>query len=152
MILSLVLTLLLQAPVTPPAPAKTSVIVGLLDGQQLALDNPEWTGFIESRDNGEAVLLYREKQFRGELKLSTIQRVDIAFKKDSPYQLSVTLKNGQKLQVESDRRNFVMVKGSTDSGSILIKHPDPISHVVQLSTKMPNREKDLTIKYLEFPR
>jgi hypothetical protein len=124
----------------------------LLDGQQIAIDDPQFTGFIESRDGGEPVLMYREKQFRGEIKLSAIQRIDLTYTKDRTYQLNVTLRNGQKLTVEADRRDFVIVKGSTDSGSVLLKHPDPISPVVRISTKRPDRHNDLTIQYLEFPR
>ena len=145
MLLSLILGLFLQAP------ADTSVVVGLKDGQKLALDHPQFTGFIETRDNGD-VLLYRQKDFHGELKLISIQRIDFNYKKGKPYLLGLTLKNGQKLDVQSDRRDFVMLRGATDTGFITIKNPDPISPPVRLSTHKANRKRDLTIQYLEFPR
>jgi len=150
MLTSILLMFLLQTPVSTPA--KTAVVVGLLDGQQLAIDDAHFTGFIESRDAGDAVLLYRQKKFRGELKLSLVQRIDFIYTRELTYEFNVTLKNGQKLTVEADRRNFLIVQGATDSGSVSIRHPDPISTVVRLSTGKPNREKDLTIQYLEFPR
>jgi len=150
MFTSILLMFLLQTPVSTPA--KTAVVVGLLDGQQLAIDNPQFTGFIESRDGSEPVLLYRQKKFRGELKLSLVQRIDFIYTRDRTYEFNVTLKNGQKLTVEADGRDFLTVKGETDSGSVSIRHPDPISTVVRIATEKPNRQKDLTIQYLEFPR
>jgi hypothetical protein len=63
----------------------------------------------------------------------------------------ITLRNGQCLQVESERRDFVSVRGKTDFGTITIKHPDPISGPVRLSTRKADRKKDLTIRYLEIP-
>ena len=157
LILSLVLALLLQqpqAPAVPPAPAtpSASVVVGLVDGQQLAIDDPIFNGFIESHQSGETVLLYRQKNFRGELKLSSIQRIDFGYKKGKPFPLSVTLKNGQKLELQSDRRNFVTLTGSTDTGSVTVKHPNPIATPQLLTTRNPNRKSNLTIQYLEFPR
>jgi hypothetical protein len=133
-------------------PEKVSVIVGLLDGQQLVVEDPHFTGFIESRDDGNVVLLYRDKQFRGDMKLSAIQRIDFAYTKGEPFHLRVTLKNGQQLHVDSDRRDYLIVKGSTETGSVLIRHPDPTAAVVHMSTRKTDRGKDLTIQYLEFPR
>src|SRR5262249_45569264 len=104
------------------------------------------------RDSGEAVLLYRQKQFRGEMKLSTIQRIDLTYAQGRPFLLGVRLKNGQRLEVESDRREFVTVKGTTDTGPVVINNPDPISPKLRLSTHAANRKHDLTIKYLEFTR
>jgi len=145
--LSLIFAFLLQAP-----PKPSVVVVGLLDGQQVSIQDPHYTGFIETRDTGDAVLMYREKTFHGEIQLSLVQRIDFKYRRGIPFDLGVTLTNGQKLEVQSDRRNFVMLKGSTDTGTITIKNPDPISPVVRLSTKSPNRKHELTIQYLEFPR
>jgi hypothetical protein len=146
MALTLIAAVLLQA-----APANTAVVVGLKDGQKLALDNPQFTGFIETREGGD-VLLYQQKDFHGQLKLNSILRIDFTYKKGKPYLLGLTLANGQKLNVESDKRDFVMVRGATENGFITIKNPDPISPPVRLSTHTPNRKHDLTIQYLEFPR
>ena len=149
MLVSILLMFLLQA----PAPVvKSAVLVGLRDGQQLAIDNPQFTGFIGSREGSEPVLLYRQKKFRGELKLSLVQRIDFIYTRDLTHEFNVTLRNGQKLTVEAEGRDFLTIKGDTDSGSVSIRHPDPISTVVRLTTKKTNREKDLTIQYLEFPR
>ncbi len=143
-VLSLIVSLFLQAP------PHMSVVVGLKDGQTLAIDNPQFTGFIETRDNG-GVLLYRQKDFHGELKLDTIQRIDFGYKKGRPYRLVVTLNNGKTLVVESDKRVFVMLKGATDTGAVTIKNPDPIAGTVRISTSAENRKHDQTIQYLEFP-
>jgi hypothetical protein len=142
---ALVIGLLLQAPST------TTVVVGLKDGQKLALNNPRFTGFIESRD-GVSVLLYRQKEFHGELKLDALQRVDFTYHRGKPYTLGLTLRDGHKLEVESDKRDFVILRGETDTGTITIKNPDPVSGTVRLSTSAENRKHDLTIQYLEFPR
>jgi len=140
-----VLALLLQT-------AAPTVVVGLVDGQKLAVSDPSFTGFIESREGGESVLIYRQKNFRGELKLSSIQRIDLAYKNGQTFPLKVTLRTGQILDVESTARDFLMVKGTTDSGTVTVKHPDPISPARRLSTKPANRKDHLTIQYLEFPR
>jgi hypothetical protein len=147
---SLIFAFFLQAQAATPE--KVSVVVGLLDGQQLLVEDPHFTGFIESRDDGNVVLLYREKQFRGEMNLTAIQRIDFSYTSGEPFHLSVTLKNGQKLNVNSDRRDYLIVKGSTETGSVLIQHPDPTSTVVRMSSRKTDRRKDLTIQYLEFPR
>ena len=146
--LNLILALLLQA--APPAPSQR-VVVGLLDGRQLVLENPEFAGFIEGR-KGDAVLMYRQEKVHGELVLKTIARIDFgAYRKGQPFPLTVTLKNGQKLEVHSEHRDFVVLKGATDAGTVTIKHPDPISSPVKLTTQKPDRRHDLTIQYLEFP-
>ena len=147
MMLSLILGLLLQVPV----PVNPPVVVGLKDGQKLALDNPQFTGFIESRETG-GVLMYRQKDFHGELRLDAIERIEFNYKKGKPFLLLLTLKDGHKLTVQSDKRNFVVLKGATDTGVVTIKNPDPISAEVHLSTGSTNRKRDLTIQYLEFPR
>jgi hypothetical protein len=153
--LSLILSFLLQtpglAPVVQPVVQHLSVVVGLKDGQKLAIDDAQFTGFIETRDNG-GVLLYRQKEFHGELKLSAIQRINFTYRKGRPYQLGLTLRNGKLLTVESDKRDFIMLKGATETGSITIKNPDPIAGAVRISTGAENRKHDQTIQYLEFPQ
>ncbi len=129
-----------------------TVVVGLLDGKQVSINDPKFAGFIESREGGDAVLLYRDKAVRGEMKISAVQRIDFDYRKGKPFLLTVTLKNGQKLDVETASRQFVTIKGDTGSGSVVIKHPDPVSGPVRISSRKLNRKKDLTIQYLEFPR
>jgi len=65
--------------------------------------------------------------------------------------MAVTLRTGQTLQVESEGRNFLSLRGKTDLGTVTIKHPDPISAPTRLTTHQADREKDLTIHYLEIP-
>jgi hypothetical protein len=127
-----------------------TVIVGLSDGQQLALEDVQFTGFIESREDG-AVLSYRQEKFHGELSLNAIRRIDFGYERDNPFPLTVTLKSGQKLELRSARRDFVVLRGAAEGGAITIKHPDPIHGPLSLRTRRPNREDDLTIQYLEFP-
>jgi hypothetical protein len=145
-IVNLILIFLLQAP-----PLGQKVVVGLLDGRQIVMDNPEFTGFIEGR-NGDAILMYRQQKFHGEMPMKTISRIDFGeYEKGKPFSLTVTLRNGQKIQVESERRAFVTLKGNTDLGTVTIKHPDPTLPPVKLTTKKSNRKNDLTIQYLEIP-
>ena len=127
-----------------------TVVVGLSDGQQLAVENAQFSGFIESRGD-QAVLLYRQDKFHGELNLDSVRRIDFGYKRGKPFPLAVTMTSGQRLDVESERRDFVILKGMTDAGPILLKHPDPISTTIRISTRKPNRKDDLTITYLEFP-
>ena len=142
------LLLLLQ---TPAIPASQTVIVGLGDGQKLVIENPEFSGFIEGR-NGAAVLMYRQQNFHGEMPMSAVSRIEFReYKRGQPFPMTVTLKNGQKLEVQSERRDFVTLKGRTQFGSVTINHPDPVSSPVSLSTRKPNRKNDLTIQFLEFP-
>ena len=95
-----------------------AVVVGLDDGQTLVVENPEFSGFIEGRSR-EAVLVYRKEKFHGEIPVNTISRIDFSkYKKGKPFPLMVTLKNGQKLEVQSERRDFVVVKGKTDTGFV----------------------------------
>jgi hypothetical protein len=151
MLLSLIL-LFLQAPAPTSAPATQvapAVVIGLIDEQQLVVENPEFLGFIESRPEG-SVLMFRQEKFRGEILLSAVQRIDIGYRKGEPFPLTVTLKNGQKLEVQANRRDFVTIKGRTEFGTITINHPEPVSTTVKITTRRPDRQNDLTIRYLEF--
>jgi hypothetical protein len=161
-ILNLVWILLLQTPQAAqvpspppqaalPATAGQTVVIGFQDGMKVTVGNPEFSGFIEGR-SGDALLLYRQRSLHGEMPVRTIARIEIGpYRRDKPFSLKVTLRNGDQLDVEAERRDFVSIKGRTDLGPVTIKHPDPISAPVRLSTKKPNRKKDLTIQYLEFP-
>ncbi len=158
MILNLLLVLLLQAPQTPLAPAppasstaSLTVVVGLNDGMKLTVQDPEFSGFIEGR-SGDAVLMYREKDFHGEMPLKTVSRIEFgSYKRGKPFPLKVMLRSGEQLDVESERRDFMTIRGKTDFGIVTIRHPDPVSGRVQLTTRKPSRKNDLTIQYLEFP-
>lgn len=144
LLLNLVLLFWVQA-------AAPKVIVGLVDEQQVVVENPQFSGFIEMRDN-DAVLMYRQENFHGELSVKSIARVDFGeYQKGRPFQLTITLRNGQKIEAQSERRDFLMVQGRTDVGTVTIKHPDPLSSTVRITTKKPDRKNDLTIAYLEFP-
>ena len=144
--LNLFVALLMQA--NPPA---QKVVVGLLNGQQFVVENPEFSGFIQGR-SADAVLLYQLEKVHGQMPTNTISRIDFGeYKRGKPFVLSVTLRNGQKLQLQSEQHTYVTVKGKTDVGTIMIKHPDPVSSPVKLTSKKPNRKEDLTIQYLEFP-
>src|SRR5712691_5751578 len=142
-IASLFLIFLLQAPQT--------VIVGLDDGMKVTVDTPDFSGFIEGK-GADAVLLYHEKTFHGEMPVKTIARIEFGpYRKNKPFQLKVTLRNGDELNVESERRDFVTIRGKTDFGVVTIKHPDPLAAPLKLTTGKPDRKKSLTIQYLEFP-
>ncbi len=145
-ILSLFLSLLLQAETAPP-----KVVVGLLTGQQVVIENPEFSGFIYGRGS-DAVLAYRQQSIRGEMPTRSISRIDFGeYRRGQPIAVTVTLRNGQKLEVQAERQNFVTLRGQTDRGIVTIKHPDPLNTPVRLGEKKPDRSKDLTIQYLEFP-
>src|SRR6266571_2677943 len=143
MLITFLLTLLLQTPQT--------VIVGLDDGMKVTVETPDFSGFIDGR-GADAVLLYQEKTVHGEMPIKTISRIDFGpYKKGKPFQLKVTLRNGDEHNVETERRDFVTIRGKTDFGVVTIKHPDPLSAPLKLTTGKPNRGKSLTIQYLEFP-
>ncbi len=130
----------------------SEVVVGLTDGQQLSIANPVFGGFIETRAEGEPFLLYRQANLHGEISTRSVARIDFEkYKKGKPLSMKVTLKNGQTMEVQSDRRDFVTLKGGSNIGMITVRHPDPISPEMKLSTRKPNRKDDLTIQYLEFP-
>ena len=146
MIVSLLLAVLVQTAV----PGQ-KVVVGLEDGQQLTVSDPEFTGFIEGR-SGDAVLMYHQGNYHGEMPLKTVARIEFGpYRKGKPFALTVTLRNGQTLEVESERRDFVSLRGKTDYGTVTVRQPDPISGEVKLTTRKADRKKDLTIQYLEIP-
>src|SRR5689334_14843767 len=119
LLFNLVLFFGLQAQ-APPVPA-SRVIVGLVDGQQLLVEDPQFLGFIETRGT-DAGLKYRQETFRGDLDLKSIARIDFGqYQRGEPFRLSVTLKNGQRVQVQSAGPKFLVVKGRTDVGTVTIK-------------------------------
>jgi len=147
LLLNVILFFGMQTPAPVPA---LRVIVGLVDGQQVLVEDPQFSGFIETRgDNAE--LKYRQDTFHGEFDVKSVSRVDFGeYIKGKPFRLTVTLKNGQKIQVQSEGPKFLVVKGRTDVGTVTIKHPDPSFSPVKITTKSPNRQRDLRITYLEF--
>jgi hypothetical protein len=147
MISTFLLMLFLQG----AAPAAQTVVVGLNDGTMVTVGSPEFSGFIAGR-GGDAVLTYREGSLHGEMPLRTIARIEFGrYKKGQPFPLKVTLRSGDQLNIESEQRDFVTIKGKTDFGNVTIKHPDPIAVPLKITTGKPNRKKSLTIQYLEFP-
>ena len=143
---SLLVLLMLQTPA-----AGQEVVVGFLNGQQILVQDPDFSGFIEGH-NGNAILTYRQAHVHGEMPLKDISRIEFGpYKKGHPFSMVVTLRNGQMLQLESERRNYISLRGKTELGQVLIKHPDPLSAPAKLTTHPPNRKKDLTIQYLEIP-
>ncbi len=150
LIAKLVLLLMLQTPAQAPAPGRT-IVVGLRNGQQLVVQDPQFTGFIDGH-NGDALLMYREGDFHGIIPLKSICHIEFgAYRKGAPFTLILTLISGQTLHVQSEGSTFVSLRGKTDVGIVTIKHPDPISAPVRLTTHPADREKDLTIQYLEIP-
>jgi hypothetical protein len=84
--------------------------------------------------------------------LKDISRIQFGpYKKGQPFSMIVTLRNGQTVHLESERRNYISLRGKTELGSVLINHPDPLSAPVKLTTHPSNRKQDLTIQYLEIP-
>jgi hypothetical protein len=145
-LMNLFLVLLVQAP-----PATEKVVVGLTDGQQVVMENADFVGLIQGH-GGEAVLAYRQQKLHGQIPVKDISRIDfVEYRKGQPFALTLTLKNGQKLEVESQRQQFVVVKGRTNIGVVTIKHPDPTITPLRVTSQKVNRKKDLTIQYLEFP-
>jgi hypothetical protein len=142
-IVSFLLTFLFQTSQT--------VVVGLDDGMKVTLETPDFSGFIEGKGT-DAVLMYHEKKFHGEMPLKTISRIEFGpYKKGKPFHLKVTLRNGDEIEVESERRDFVTIRGKTDFGIVTIKHPDLQTTPLRITTGQPNLKKGLTIQYLEFP-
>ena len=146
LLVNFLLTLLLQT----PAPAN-KVVVGFLDGEQVVVENPEFSGFIHGPIR-DAVMTYRANNLHGQMPTNAIARIEFAkYQKGRPFTLTVTLRTGEKLEVLSERGNFLTLRGNTNYGTVIIKHPDPVSAPLKLTTKKPNRKNDLTIQYLEFP-
>lgn len=145
-IVSLLIALLFQA----PAPV-SKVVVGLINGQQVVVEDPEFSGFIHGR-SFDSVLFYRRQPVHGMMPTRTIARIDFgAYQQGQPVTLMLTLRNGQKLEVQTERDHFLMLRGNTELGTVIIKHPDPLSGPLRLSSNKPDRKNDLTIQYLEFP-
>src|SRR5262249_34776362 len=146
MILNLLLVLLLQAlqvPQIPPPPppvsstASLTVVVGLNDGMRLTVQDPEFSGFIEGR-SGDAVLMYRERDFHGDMPLKTVSRIEFGlYRRGKPFPLKVMLRNGEQLDVESERRDFMTLRGRTDFGIVTVRHPDPVSAPLRVTTRKP---------------
>jgi hypothetical protein len=146
-ILILVIALLLQAPVPAP-PMKVVVMTG---GQQVVIESPEFTGFIQGR-SADAVLIYRQQTVHGRMPVGLIAKIELGeYRKGRPVAMTVTLKDGQSLKLESYQQEFLILRGKTELGTITIKHPDPVSAPLRLSSKPSDRKRDLTIQYLEFP-
>ena len=145
-ITNLLLGLLLQA----PAPV-VRVTVGMTDGEEVVIENPEFSGFIEGR-SADAILTYRRHNIHGQMPTKSIARIEFGpYQKEKPFSMTVTLRDGQQMELEAERHNFLTLKGQTKLGTVLIKHPDPVASPLRLSTKMPDRRRNLTIQYLEFP-
>src|SRR5439155_25492845 len=99
--------------------------------------------------NADAVLKYRQEKLHGQMPTKAISKIEFGeYKRGQPIGLTITLRNGQKLEAQSEHRNFLMLNGKTDRGAITIKHPDPVSAPLRLSSKKPDRKKDLTIRFL----
>jgi hypothetical protein len=147
--LGLIVALFVQPQVQPQAAVR--VVVGLTNGQQVVIVNPQFSGFIHGR-NADVVLRYRQEMLQGQMPSSTISRIDFGqYKRGEPFPMTVTLRNGQKLEVVSERQDFVTITGLTDVGVVTIKHPNPNSTPLRLSKNKADRKNDLTIQYLEFP-
>ena len=145
-LLNLFLVFLMQT--QPPA---DRVVVGLLGGREIVLENPDFSGFIQGH-NGDALLTYRQDKLHGQIPVKNISRIDFTeYIKGEPFFLRLTLKDGQKLDVLSQRQPFVIVRGNSSIGVVTVKHPDPAAGVLRLTTHPTSRAKDLTIQYLEFP-
>src|SRR5205823_12876685 len=107
LILNFVLSLLFQTPqpATPPPPQSTvpatagqTVIVGLEDGMKVAVENPEFSGFIDGR-SGDAVLLYRERAFHREMRVTAIAKIEFGpYKEGKAFPVKVTRMHGDLLE------------------------------------------------------
>lgn len=143
-IASLFLVLMIQAHA-----AGEKVVVGLDGGQTVTVQDPQFSGFIDGH-NGEAILMYRQGHIHGQMPLKTVARIEFEpYQKGKPFALAVTLRTGEILHLESERRDYVTVRGTTNLGFVTIHHPDPVSPPVQLDKKI-DRKKALTIQYLEI--
>jgi hypothetical protein len=127
-----------------------TVLVGLTNNTQVTLNDVQFSGFIELQQDGKLTLRYQQDGLHGALAVDAISRIDFGYERGEPFPLSVTLKNGQKLEVRTEYRKFLRLRGTTESGEITIFHPDPITGPLRLSTRGQNRKDDLTIQFLEF--
>src|SRR5687768_7243522 len=93
-----------------------TVLVGLTNGNQITIQDAQFVGFLESRDNGQIYLLYRQGDIHGELPADSIARIDFGYRRGQPFPLTVVLKNGQRMDVVSERRNFVRIRGTSENG------------------------------------
>src|SRR5438034_9904137 len=94
-----------------------AVVVGLLNGQKVVIQNPEFAGFIGGRGNA-AVLTYRQDKVHGVMPATNISKIEFGeYSRSRPLALTVTLKNGQKLEVQPERHDFVVLTGQTDAGT-----------------------------------
>jgi hypothetical protein len=62
-----------------------TVLVGLMDGRQVRIDNPRFEGFIQSREDSPVVLIYRQDSVRGEIPIDSVVRIDLGYKKGDPF-------------------------------------------------------------------
>ena len=146
-ILNLLMAVLLQT----SGPTLAMKVVVMTGGQQVVIENPEFSGFIQGR-SGDAVLVYRQQKVHGRMPVVLIAKIELGeYRKGQPVAMTVTLKDGQRLNVESDPQQFLTLRGKTELGMVTIKHPDPVSAPLRLSTQSRDRKRDLTIQYLEFP-
>src|SRR5262245_26589451 len=100
--LNLFLVLLLQA----PAPPRT-VVVGLTDGARVVIADPEFTGFIRGR-GAATVLQYRQSHIHGLMPTDVISKIEFGiYKRGQPFAMTITLKNGQTVDAESEGSTFV---------------------------------------------
>ena len=128
----------------------STVLACLTNGSQVTIQDPQFTGFIETRGEGQAFLLYRQDGLRGEISTDRISRIVFGYQRGRPFPLVVTLKDGQSLQVQSNRRDFLQIRGMGPNGTVMLQHPDPLSVPLKLTTHSPDRLHDLTISCLEF--
>jgi len=119
-ILSLLVVSLLQQ----PAPVE-QVVVGMLDGSQVTIRQSEFTGFIQGHFP-DAVLIYRLQSVPWTDAPENISKLEFGpYEKGRPFAITVTLKNGEKLQVESERHDYITLAGKTNLGLVRIKAPGP---------------------------
>ena len=127
-----------------------TVLVGLSNGEEVTLTDVQFTGFIQAQEDGRIVLRYQAGDQHGALFTESISRIEFGYRRGEPFPLTVTLRSGQTLQLASDHRNFLRLRGKTENGEITISHPDPISTPIHVTTRAANRRDDLTIRFLEF--
>ncbi len=127
-----------------------TVLVGLINGNQVTIQDAQFLGFLESRDDGQTFLFYRQGAIHGQLSAESIARIDLGYRKGQPFPLTVTLKNGERMDLFSDRRDFVRIRGTGLTGGVTVQHPDPVAPPLRLTTRPANRADDLTIQFLEF--